>query len=893
MRRITLWIVLLLPVVAQAQYGYVTGIMLDRFGPLANASVSIKNTSYGTFTDENGYYAFEIDTGYYEISVELTGYQPIVEAIQLKDLEQKELDFEMESALMDADVGLGSKSKATSNQLESPVPIDVVYGADLVSTGQVELSQALHQLLPSFYSVKQTADDGVNMVDPISLRGLGPDQVLVLVNGKRKHKSAFLNVSDVFGKGTASTDLNTIPLLAIDRVEVLRDGASSQYGSDAIGGVINIVLKDRSFDPTVSVSAGTTTEGDGETGSVAFNYGFNVKRRGFVNLTGSFIAQAPVNRAGDYIGPIYGNALRDRSEMARSEFFAQTGFPNQTITELGSSATTNGGLMVNSAFEFTNAMDLYAVIGTNFRSGEVNAYYRLPVSDQEVVSFWHPDGFSPTLTSELVDHTIILGVKGEVKEWFVDISYNLGRNGFDMTVENSNNASMGRNTPISTFAGAFKYHHDVIGFEAARSFELPVGALDLAFGGEFRMEEYHLIDGETESYFNGGDTTSAGLPKAAGMQGYFGVQEADALEELRTNASVYLELDYEVGDLLLSGAVRFEEYSDFGQNFNYKLAGRYKIANQLLLRGSYSTGFKAPSLHQLFYQKVSTEISGPNLENVVLINTESPIFQRGLGATGLEPELSQSFSVGITSSINRNISLSVDAYQTDIDDRIGLASRINVSEDTTLQRILGDFDIQFLEFFGNFVDTRTRGIDAVLAAQYYGDALSLNFNTAFSYVETTIERDADRIPGLGRGFQFLNRNDKAILETYVPRTQWRNSLGITFKKFVLTLSHNRFGRTEFQHIASSEERWEVNSNTGRVETRDQTFSPKDIFNADLKVSLLPMLDLTIGGLNLTNQYPDEHAHSSNVGPGLYPYSPVVRPFDLRGTYVYARIDLTL
>ncbi len=895
MRRIGILIMLAFsPVFLFGQYGFITGRVFDKFGPISNATVNVKDSPYGTLTNGDGYFAFEIDTGYHELTVEITGYHKTERAILLINLDQKEVNFEMESALMDADVGIGSKSNVTQNQLDSPVPIDVIYGQDLINTGQSELSQALHQLLPSFYAVKQSADDGINTIDPISLRGLGPDQVLVLVNGKRRHKSAFLNVSDVFGKGTAGTDLNTIPLLAIDRIEILRDGASSQYGSDAIAGVINVVMKDQSFDPTIALYAGRTTEQDGSTEALSFNHGFRIKRRGFVNLTGAFVDQGAVNRGGAYTGPIFGDN-RDNVPALRSRFFDRTGFPNQTIVELGNSQTQNASLWLNSSYELNEDMDFYTFGGISYRDGKVNELYRLPILEQQVVPIWYPFGFSPKLVTEINDRSIVLGVRGEVNNWFIDVSYGLGRNAFDLNVENSNNASLGVITPTASFVGAYKYFHDIISLDASRTFEAGPGQFDLAFGTEYRIEEYFLIDGEPESYIDGGDTTTTGLPRAAGMQGYFGILEDDALEEIRSNGSIYLEADYLLNKWSITGAVRYEEYSDFGENLNFKLATRYKFANQLLLRTSYSSGFKAPSLHQLFYQRVSNQLLDQELQSVVLINTESPISGTRLGLFGLEPEISESVSFGITSNINRNISLSIDAYETQITDRIGLVSRIDVNSDSFLQEALGEFDIQFLEFFANLVDTRTQGVDAVLAAQFSTDKIAFNVHSAFSLMQTRLMGDVKTLSGLQNvQFDLLDRSEISRIETYVPDTQWRNSLSATFSRFVLTLNHTRFGATEFLHEDDGDpSNWVLNQFTGQLESRDQEFDAKHIFGADLKAQIVPKLNLTVGGLNLTNQYPDRIKHSENTNLGVNPYSQNVRPFDLRGTYLYFRVDLTL
>ena len=911
MRRVLSFFLMLMPFLLSAQYGYITGKISDRFGPLPNVSVNIDNSAFGTFTDNEGYFAFEIDTGFYDLKIELPGYNQTSISIRLENLDQKELDIQLESELLDADVGLGSKTTVAQNQLESPVPIDVVYGEQLLNTGQVELAQALHQILPGFYSVKQSGDDPINLVDPISLRGLGPDQILVLVNGKRRHKSAFLNVKDVFGKGTAGTDLNTIPISAVDRIEVLRDGASSQYGSDAIGGVINIILKNKAFDPVVSVYAGQAQEGDGQIENVEFNFGVPVGRTGYVNLTTAYLNQDAVNRGGTYTGPIFGVDLLDSNPIFRDTIL--TAFPNQSVTELGSSGYQNASITFNSRFDLANELDFYAFGGINYRLGEVQGTYRLPIQTDQVVSTYHPLGFSPRLVSEFGDQSLVLGVDGVINEWFVDFSYGVGLSSSEITVEDSNNASLGLLTPLSSFAGGYKYGHNIFSAESSREFEVGPGLIDIAFGGEFRLETYDLVDGELESYQNGNLLDSLGntvidtvqfSSAAAGMQGYFGVSESDALEEIRSNASVYAEIDYSIGGLLVSIANRFEEYSDFGSRNNYKGALRYSFSNQFLIRGSYSTGFKAPSLHQLFYQRTSSQFIDGEFQNVQLINTETPIIGNFLPfLTELEPETSESLSFGITSSINRNISLSIDAYNTDIENRIGLLSRISVDDLRFLGEISGlpalgelaDFyefsGINFIELFTNLFDTRTRGIDAVLATQFNPEFATINFNSGFNYLETEIVGlDGQEGERVDEDYRF----EASQIESIVPSYQWSNTLTLTRKNLSFSIGHTRYGESEFLHPFDNDpNNWVLNERTAQVETRDQRFSAKDLINLDLKIGITKFLNLTIGALNVTNQFPDRLRHSENINNGVFTYSPSIRQFDLRGAYYYTRLNFKL
>lgn len=903
-----------LPCVSSAQYGFITGKVFDRFGPLANVAVNIENSPYGTYTDDDGYYAFEIDTGFHSLTLALPGYNQTMISIDLQNLDQRELDVELESELMDADVGTGTKTAVTQNQLESPVPIDVIYGHQLLSTGQIELSQALHQLLPSFYSVKQSADDPINMVDPISLRGLGPDQILVLVNGKRRHKSAYLNIQDIFGRGTAGTDLNTIPLTAIDRVEVLRDGASSQYGSDAIGGVINILLKKQPSSPMISTYGGVANEGDGRIENLEFNYGFKLKRRGYLNVTAAYNKQESVNRGGAYTGRLFDQDSLNNNPAIRDILFNESSFPNQTAYELGSSGYQNGSFLVNGRLELTDNLDFYGFGGLNYRVGTVNGTYRFPVQSDQVVGLYHPVGFSPRIDSELEDKTLNFGIDGHVKDWFIDINFSQAASNFDITVENSNNASLDLFTPLSSFVGAYKYSHSLFGFEAAREFNVGAGEIDLAWGGEYRLEQYHLIDGELESYQNGNltdafgnfvtDSTLIGTA-ATGIQGYFGVNESDALEEIRTNGSFYIELDYSISKFLLSMAGRYEEYSDFGAQTTYKVAARYKFANQLTVRSSYNTGFKAPSLHQLYYQRTSSQSVDGVFQNVQLINIQTPVIGNFLPiVTQIEPETSESFSIGLTSNINRYISLSVDAYQTDITDRIGLTSRIPISElrefgdglpgiDAFINEVIDFYelnDVQFVELFTNLFNTRTRGVDAVLAAQYNFSKSAFHFNSSFSYMETEVIG----VEGFdGETIEEDYRSEAVQIESFVPQYQWINNFSVTFNKLNFTVGHVRYGDTAFLHPDDNDAlNWQVNQITGQVESRDQQFKAKDIFNFDVKYRFFNKLDMTLGVMNFTNQYPDRLTHSENIQNGVFTYSPNVRQFDLRGAYFYTRLNFT-
>ena len=900
-----------LPLCASGQYGYITGKLYDRFGPLSDAAVVIEGTPFGTFSDENGYFAFEIDTGYYSLKIELPGYEKTTVEVELNNLDQKEIEVQLESELLDADVGVGSKTSVSQNQLESPVPIDVIHGKQFISSGQTELSTALHYLLPSFYSVKQSADDPLNLVDPISLRGLGPDQILVLINGKRRHKSALINVSDVFGRGTTTTDLNTIPITAIDRIEVLRDGASSQYGSDAIGGVINIILKNKSFTPVINTYYGTSTEGDGEVINTEFNFGLRLDRSGFVNITTAFTDHKAFNRGGRYSGQLFSVPQLENSEIARNAVYDNIDFPNQTIFELGGSRYQSGSFLLNSRLKLNKDFDFYSFGGLSYRVGEVPATYRLPYRENLNVSAIYPVGFSPIIETELIDKSLVLGLEGSVGDWLIDVSLASGTSEVDITVDNSVNPSYRILSSTGAFAGAYNYQDNIFGFEASREFEAGRSRFDVAFGGEFRVEEYRMLEGETESYENGADLFEGDSAQnndlATGMQGYFGVAEADALKEVRTNVSFYAEVDYAIGGLLISIADRFEQYSDFGSRNNYKTALRYKFANQFLLRASYSTGFKAPTLHQQFYQRMSNPLNAVS-PNVLILNSES-VFELGLLVPelglSLQPETSESYSVGFTSSLSRFLSLSVDAYSTEISDRIGLPTAVGIDELALLAQgvpessellelytaFLSESGAESVTSFVNLFDTDTYGFDVELAAHYNASFANFQLRSAFSFMQTEIVG----LDGLeGETVDEFYRGEASQIESSVPTHQWSSSVEMSISKLSVTLSHTRFGETEYLHPEDFEEgNWVLNENTGLVESRDQKFAAKDLFNLNIKYNIFDNLNLSLGGINITNQYPDKLTHSANIRDGVFTYSPFVRQFNLRGAYSYARLNFTL
>jgi len=396
------------------------------------------------------------------------------------------LDFILETAFpIDQPVSLGSRAKPRS-LLKTTAPVDIISPQEITNSPQIELSHILHYLVPSFHSTNQTISDGTDHIDPATLRGLGPDQILVLINGKRRHNSSLLNVNGTVGRGTVGTDFNAIPVASIERIEILRDGATSQYGSDAIAGVVNIILKEQVEVINIDGRFGMNTEGDGKAVYMGTNFGFKVGTEGFVNVTGEYRNREAVNRSGNYTGAVYStDEIEDQALINANDFFNTTGYDDQQIMEVGSAATENLALFINGELPLSDT--------------------RLPKDQDRVVLELFPNGFSPQILTDIQDDAAVVGFKGIKNDWDLDFSHSIGSNSLDYTVNNSNNASLGMASPRTFYSGGFKYKQNTSNVDISRTFDWLSG-LNAAFGAELRIENYEIIAGEEASYINGGNT---------------------------------------------------------------------------------------------------------------------------------------------------------------------------------------------------------------------------------------------------------------------------------------------------------------------------------------------------------------------------------------------------
>jgi len=784
----------------------ITGTIIDEDGVgVVGATISKEGGTSGTVTDLDGNFSLEAVDGD-ELFISYTGYESQTFTVLAgKDNYNLQLSAGVE---LEAVTVTGSRGKPRT-ALETAVPIDVIDGAQLLQSPQTELAQVLQFAAPSFHSTKQNIGHGSDHIDPMALRGLGADQTLVLVNGKRRHASSLMNVNGTVGRGQVGTDLNSIPMAAVERIEVLRDGAAAQYGSDAIAGVINIVLKKDTDQGLVSVKTGflaapptigdelnalinnpyadvpgldapTQNSGGGENFQVSANYGLKVgDKGGFVNMTLNYMTKEPFNRMDDYSiemfaadDPRRGDAVAEfaafnqgspdaiaaynarwvdnmdnnlsLSESQRGRAFVNelNDFDGRRMARMGGSGTTNAGIFINSEIPVSDKSTFYAFGGYNYRLGQATGFVRRPNQSGRQSGLW-PLGFAPHLDSDIQDLSAAFGFRTELKGWNVDLSNTYGGNSFGWTIFNSNNASLGLESPTSFNAGLLSYNQNVINLDVAKT--LDVGfPLNVGFGTEFRLENFVQQAGEDASWqnFDGGI-------KEAGSQVFPGYQTGNEANNYRFNAGMYADIEAEFSEAFLVGlAGRLEDYSDFGTNFSWKLSSRYRVTDKISIRGAFSTGFRAPSLPQKFFSAFTLQFIsiGGIIEgvNIAHLNDDSFV-TRQFGIPNLKPETSQNISLGMTAKFGR-LSLTTDVYQIDIKDRIGITGRFAGSSDQRFADILEPAGLTQVQFMTNAVDTKTQGIDVVASYLVPMDNGSVRLNFGANFTETKVPRDADGNP---------------------------------------------------------------------------------------------------------------------------------------------------
>ncbi len=876
--------------------GTISGNISDQFGNLPGARVSIEGTDQNTTTDVNGNYSFHIEKGEYVLTAGFVMYNTISKTVVIKEGETITLNFVLETGFsIDQPISIGSRAEPRS-LLKTTAPIDIISPQEITNSSQVELSHILHFLVPSFHSTHQTIADGTDHIDPATLRGLGPDQVLILVNGKRRHNSSLLNVNGTVGRGTVGTDFNSIPIASIERIEILRDGATSQYGSDAIAGVINIILKKQTEVIDVDNRIGITMDGDGFNTYSSANFGLKVGNKGYINVTAEYRDRESINRAGNYTGTVYSNdEAEDQNLIDENNFFGQTGYSDQRVMEIGNAETQNLALAFNGEIEMSNNASFYLQGGRNYREGKSTGFYRFPKEWDRVVPELFPNGFSPKILTDIQDDVVAGGIKGVKNDWNVDFSHSIGINKLDYTVNNSNNASLGVASPRTFYAGGFVYKQNTTNLDISRTFDW-LNGINIAFGAELRVENYQIIAGEEASYVDGGSiyTNDEGeeMFRIPAAQVFPGIQPENELNRFRTNSSAYLDLETNISEkILVKAAARYEAYNDFGGQAIWKISGRYRVNNNVSVRAGFSTGFRAPSLHQVFFQNISTQVINGKSIQVGTFNNESAVAKEAFSIEPLKPELSNHFSAGVSGKLNDNFTFSCDYYSIHIYDRIVLSGRFAEG----YEDILGEFHVGAAQFFTNAIDSRTSGVDIALAYKTVLGTGKLDVSLGANINKTEVLGPIKVSTSLvGQESILFNREEIARVESAQPNYKVNAITSYEFDKFRLQLVNTLFGEVKFVHPDDGDQaNWMFNDFTGRVESRDQTFSPKLVTDLAVSYQLNSYLKCTLGGNNLFNVFPDKHSHSENTNEGNFIYSRRVQQFGISGSNYYLRVLLRL
>ena len=924
MKQLILVLLVLLGLTANAQKTSVSGrVMGGRGEAIPGATVLEKGTGNGLATNSEGIFSMSVGPNA-TLLFSAVGFQS--QSVPVNGRTSFDVTLLVSAQDLNEVVVTGSRATEGRSNILTTAPVDVISAREIKAYAQTDVAQVLSFVAPSFQSARQTISDGTDHIDPASLRGLGPDQVLVLVNGKRRHSSSLVNVNGTVGRGSVGTDLNVIPAAAIKRIEVLRDGAAAQYGSDAIAGVINIQLKNDSTGVNVSTTAGQTVESDGRVFQADANVGIGLGGRGFLDLSGQFVNRGYTNRSGIDTAPLlyYGDnggnypstantpALR-QALKARDDARAEAAGYDRRNLRFGNSDSRNYGFFLNGGFRLAPGLEVYLAGGVTRREGKAAGFARLPGRySAQTDSLVYPNGFLPFIEPTINDRSLISGVRGKVIGFDFDLANTYGLNSLDYRVTNSLNASLPAGYGQREFyAGQLfaRQNSTTLGFVRKFTDLGPLASFNVAFGGEFRSDNFQIAAGEPNSYALGlpGSGTSrrvntgpssTGLA-AAGAQVFPGYQPTDALNRSRTNVAGYVDLESDINTRLLVGvAGRAENYSDFGSNISGKASARLSILDNLAVRGAISNGFRAPSLQQRYFTSTSTQFVQGAPQTVLTASNENPIVA-AFGVGSLKQETSINYSVGLAGRIASSITFTVDAYQIDLKDRIVLSTQFNRFTNATVETILTNAGLTratngagIVQFFANAVDTRTRGLDVVVNERLPLGKGSLTLTAAANFTKTTVTSvnvPSTLVADEGLRNTFFDRQQRGRLESAQPNSKIVLSAGYTVGKLGLQLRTVRFGEVRFYDARLNPAPSAAVTNSSGVITAiavtnpirfsdiDQTFGAKWVTDATVNFQLLKPLGIAIGANNLFNVYPDKYRVSArnsatnfNVDPSNSP-----------------------
>ncbi len=927
-------VLLLFSVAATAQTAMIKGTVKDAGGkPLNGASVSVEGRTGGTVTDASGTYTLRVPSGTYTIVISFIGQTTQRQTVTVGPGATLTQDITLTAAANEDIVRVvGTRSRLPRSSISTPVPVDVITTREVKTFAQTDVAQLLTYVAPSFQSARQTISDGTDHIDPAGLRGLGPDQTLVLINGKRRHTTALVNINGSVGRGSVGTDLNAIPVAAIDRIEVLRDGAAAQYGSDAIAGVINIVTRTKYKGFNMSALTGknfTTTPvgstnqrmGDGGTVQVDFTAGTYAKSGAYINASGQYLFRDHTNRSGfDNIPLLYiGNGGAFPATQAGvdpvlyrrylidedNKIAAQRHYNRQNIVA-GQTKNDNIGAFVNAGFPIGKKVNFYSTFGASHRNGAGSGFSRNPnaITQQPVNAdgyYQYPDGFLPEIHTKIDDQSAITGIRGTFKGFDVDLSNTYGKNTLKYHIENTGNASLPGAVNVQTEfnAGQLSFAENTVNLDLSKSIDMDGGnSLNVAFGGEYRHDMFKIEAGEPTSYSNGGRLTPRFevLPytgtqfgtfinpaaTASGAQVFPGFQPSDAVNASRNVYAGYVDLEYTLGKLLVGAAGRYEVYKEKDVSYDgvgLKATARYAITKRLAIRGSFNTGFRAPSLHQRYFQNTSTQFVNGLPSNSLTANNENPIVRTAFGIQELKPETSQSFSGGVVSQFGHGFTVTVDGYFIKIDDRIVLSTAFNRGNNPLVNTILTANNVPVstnaLQFWTNAINTETKGIDVVvskhytlgmgtgnisLAGNYNRNKVvgGINSNSVLSSAANNPSRtDPTKDPSNDLETGIFDRQQRARLEVGQPRSKVNLTANYTINKLDILARVVHFGPVT--QLSATDPYIKNPSGVYFNDVgfgTDQTFGSKVITDLVFTYNIRPGVNLSVGANNLFDVYPD-------------------------------------
>ncbi len=874
----------------------ITGRVFDESGqPLIGANILVKDASVGTSTDVDGSFSLIVPDAATVLLVSYTGYE--VQEVSIEGLSTIDIILRKGVALHEVTV-VGSRGKKRSD-LDRPVPIDVITTKELNATGQIDIGQSLHYTAPSFSAVKFGINDLAPLIDPATLRGLAPDQTLLLVNGKRRHKVSFFSLNHGVGKGQLGNDINAIPSAAFKRVEILRDGAAAQYGSDAIAGVVNMQLNDASEGGSIRFYTGSALtkpkyddlgsnaerDGlniygddfirDGQTFSVSANFGLKWGKNGFVNTTVNYHHNDAYDRSGFYThGAGWYPDDPNLSDVENAQIDERLRLINGIDFDravLGAADNTNYGIFINAGQPIDDHWDFYTFGGYTHKEVIGGIFSRAAArSDRSALDIF-PNGFNPETPSILKDFQLLAGAKGSLGDGLgLDISMQHSGNNLDLFNRNTVNPSLGSDSPTTFYTGSLNVAQIVLNADFTKT----LGATTLAFGIERRNESFVQSQGQTESWVAGPLATAG---KDVGSTGREGYSDRTDGSWKRNNTGVYAEIETDVTDAFLIGAAaRFEDYSDFGGDLSYKLATRYKVSKNVSIRGSLNRSFRAPSLAQLHYSNFA-QIAFDNDGNSVVtpfLPIRDALVQQAFGITELQPETSFDIALGLTAKLSSTFSLTVDAYSIAINDRIIVSGGIPADD-------FSEFDgagYGEINVFTNAVNTTTHGLDVVASYKaFFDNEHRLDLTLAGNFNNTDV--DGFNLPGafVDRQDDLIDNRDIIFMTDGIPNRKIIFSAAYTAGKLGLQLRGTNFGQVI-----------DARESDNSTESGFQEFAPRTVVDLSLSYKLTDGLSLTLGANNLFDVYPDMLLTPNVRGEVIY--SRRTNQFGTQGRFVNLAVN---